>query len=342
MNLRTTILASIALAVVVAAAAAATGFARSSATDLKGAGSSFVSPLVLQWREHYSRASISYNPVGSGAGIAAITNRSVDFGASDAPLTKDQFAACKGCVQIPWALSATSIPYNVPNAPYGLKITGPLLAQIYLGKITNWNDRRLRKLNPSAKLPDLKIVPVFRSDSSGTTYNFTEYLSSVSKEWRRKVGKGTQVSFPAGVGATRSSGVAGKVDSTPGALTYVDVAFALNAREKMFKVQNKAGTFALPGLRGIAAAAGTVKKVPRSNELSIVNPPGVKRFKLAYPICTFTYAIIPLRTSKAADLKAFVNWAVTSGQQYGPRLRFYPVPKAVRAAARKTVARIHG
>jgi phosphate transport system substrate-binding protein len=338
-NRKITTLALVVIATAAASTAATAGTARRSATELRGAGSSFVFPLVSQWKENYKRADISYNPIGSGGGIQAITNRSVDFGASDAPLTSDQFSACNGCVQIPWALSATSIPYNVPNAPYGLRMTGPVLADIYLGKITSWNDRRIRKLNPGKSLPNLHITPVFRSDSSGTTFNFTEYLSSVSKAWRKKVGKGTQVNFPAGVGARGSSGVAGTVSRTEGALTYVDIAYSKKNGLKFFKVQNRAGLFQLPGLRGIAASAATVRKIPASNELSIVNPP--KAFKTAYPISTFTYVIVPTKTDRATDLRSFIKWAVTTGQAYGPKLLFYPVPKKVRARAETTLKKIH-
>jgi phosphate transport system substrate-binding protein len=263
----------------------------------------------------------------------------VDFGASDAPLTPDQFSACKGCVQIPWALSATSIPYNVSGAPWGLKITGGLLADIYLGKIKKWNDPKIKKLNPGVNLPSTDITPIYRSDSSGTTYNFTEYLSKVSREWRTRVGKGTQVSFPTGVGARGSSGVAGSLSHTDGGITYVDVAYSLRSKFKLFKVRNRAGSFALPGIRGIQAAAATIKRVPANNEMSIVDPP--KTQKSAYPICTFTYTIVALNSSNASDLKRFIGWALTKGQPYGPKLLFVPIPKVVRLKAQSTLRRVH-
>src|SRR5437867_7922437 len=200
------------LGVAAIALTAWTGLAGASAkkTALVGAGSTFVQPLVAQWQSHYSNASINYSGVGSGAGITAISSRQVDFGASDAPMTPDQFSACHGCVQIPWAFSATSIPYNVSGVGYGLKLTGPILANIYLGHIKKWNDKRIRSINPGVKLPNENIVPIFRSDGSGTSYNFTDYLSRVSKEWKRKIGKSTQPAFPTGVGARGSSGVAAK------------------------------------------------------------------------------------------------------------------------------------
>ena len=274
-----------------------------------------------------------------GAGIAAITARTVDFGASDAPLTSDQARACKGCQQIPWALSATTIPYHVSGVDYGLKLTGPILADIYLGHISKWNDRRIKKLNPAVKLPNLKITPVYRSDASGTSFNFTDYLSRVSREFKNKVGVNTQPNFPTGIGGRGSSGMAGAVSRTDGAIGYVDLAYSLKNGFKIAKVQNKAGKFQLPGLRGIAAAAATIKKVPKNGFLSIVNPP--KAQAKAYPICTFTYVIVPLKASKASTLKQFVNWAITSGQKYGPALKFYTLPTVVQQADRAMVRRIH-
>src|SRR5256714_2290496 len=190
----------VALAVVVFAAWTGLAAASSQKASLTGAGSTFVAPLVSQWISHYSTASINYSGVGSGAGIAAISGRQVDFGASDAPMTPDQFAGCHGCVQIPWAFSATSIPYNISGLGYGLKLTGPILANIYLGHIKKWNDKRIRAINRGVHLPSEDIVPIYRSDGSGTSYNFTDYLSRVSREWKRRIGKSTQPAFPAGVG----------------------------------------------------------------------------------------------------------------------------------------------
>jgi phosphate transport system substrate-binding protein len=324
------------LAAVAASVAAATS---SAATTLKGAGSSFVAPLVAQWQANYKGASIEYNPIGSGGGIAAITARNVDFGASDAPLSKDEFSACKGCVQIPWGLSATSIPYNLPGLNGRLRLNGRLLAGIYLGQIKSWNDARIKRLNKKLKLPSQKITPVYRSDNSGTTYNFTDYLSHASATWKSRFGTGTNANWPAGIGAPKSNGVAAAVSQTKGAIGYVDVAYALKNHLPFAQIQNKAGKYTQPGIRAIKAAAATITKVPASNEISIVNPP--KSQKVAYPICTFTYVILPLKTGKAADLKKFVGWALTSGQQYGPKLLFVPVPRVVQKAAQKTLKRVH-
>ncbi len=314
---------------------------RAQAETLTGAGSSFVSPLVAQWAPAYEAATgvkINYNPIGSGGGIAAITSRTVDYGASDAPLSPDQFTAAKGVVQIPWALSATSIAYNLNGVKGNLHVTGKVLADIYLGKVKKWNDAELTKLNKGVSLPDTNITPIYRSDNSGTSYNFTEYLSSVSSEWKSKVGKGVSVNFPTGVGGRGSSGVSGVLSRTEGGITYVDVAFSLKNKFKFFAVQNRAGKFAGPGIRGIRAAAATVDKVPADNELSIVNPP--KSQKQAYPICTFTYVLLPLKTDKAPELRRFVFWALTAGQKFGPRLLFVPIPKPVLVAAEKTLKKV--
>lgn len=325
------------------AATAAPSEAKTSETKLTGAGSSFVFPLVSKWIPALGTAygyDVTYAPVGSGAGIAQITARTVDFGASDAPLSADQFAACNGCVQIPWALSATSIAYNVPNAPTGLRLSGSILAKIYLGRIMSWDDAAIRKLNPGAALPDLKITPVYRSDNSGTTYNFTDYLAAVDAEWKSKVGIGVNANWPAGIGARGSSGVAGVVTRTAGAITYVDVAYSLANHLKFARVQNRAGKYQLPGLRGIKAAASSVTKVPANGELSIVDPP--KSQPLAYPISTFTYVILPKKSTKAAELRKLVYWALTQGQQYGPKLLFQPLPKVVQAWSYKTIKQVQG
>jgi phosphate transport system substrate-binding protein len=324
-------------AVGTATSTAATG--RSTGT-LKGAGSSFVAPLVAQWQANYKGSDVQYNPIGSGGGIAAITNRSVDFGASDAPLSPDQFKACKGCVQIPWALSATAIPYNVPGLNGRLHLNAGVLADIYLGRITNWNSPRIKALNRKLSLPDQKITPVYRSGNSGTSYNFTDYLAHASAAWKSKVGVGVNANWPSGIGAPKSNGVAAAVSQTKGAVGYVDVAYTLKAHLPFAAIQNKSGKWALPGLRGVKSAAALITKVPAGGELSIVNPPKAAKYKNAYPISTFSYVILPTRTSSASELRRFVFWALTSGQQYGPRLLFVPIPKVVLSYSEKTLTRV--
>jgi phosphate transport system substrate-binding protein len=336
-------LALLAITALALSSGAGASGSKASAGSLTGAGSTFVSKLVQAWVPKVDSSlgiKVTYGPIGSGGGIAQITNRTVDFGASDAPLTPDQFAACKGCVQIPWALSATSVPYRLDNGPNRIRLNGPVLANIFLGKIKKWNDPAIRKLNKGKSIPATDITVIHRSDGSGTTYNFTDYLSRVSKEWKSKVGRGTAVDWPAGVGGRGSSGVSAALTQTNGGITYVDVAFSLSNHFKFAAIQNRAGVFALPGLKGIKAAAATINRVaPDNGGISIVNP--AKSQPLAYPICTFTYVIIPKQTSKAADLKKFVRWALTSGQTDGPRLLFQPIPKVVLKASVKTLNLVH-
>ena len=341
----TRILALVALAGAVTAVAVGVAGAstkRHTGTTISGAGSTFVAPLVAQWVSPLGSAygyTLQYSAVGSGAGIASITSRTVDFGASDAPLSPDQFSACNGCEQIPWALGGTSIMYNLPGVKNLLHMNGPTLANIFMGKITTWNDPAIAKLNPGASLPSTKITIAHRSDGSGTTYNLTDYLSSVSPAWNSQVGKGTAVSWPVGVGGKGSSGVSAIVGQTPGAIGYADVAYAIANHFSFFAMKNNSGKFTTPGLRGILAAATSDQKPAADNSLSIVNPP--KKYANAYPISTFTYVIVPLQSSKAADLKKFLFWAVTKGQTYGPKLRFVPLPKSVLVVAEKAIAKIH-
>jgi len=323
---------------------AATGAgAKHSATTISGAGSSFVSPLVSTWTPAIGSAfdyTVQYSPIGSGGGIQAITNRTVDFGASDAPLTPDQFNACNGCVQIPWALAGTAIPYNVPGAPVHMHLSGPVIAKMYMGEITNWNDPQIKALNPGANLPDLKVTPVYRTGNSGTTYNFTDYMSAVSGAWKSKLGTGQSVNWPTGVGASGSAGVAGVVANTAGALCYVDTAFAISNHLHFAAIKNAAGRFIYPSIRNVAAAGDAVKAVPASNELHIVNPP--KSLPTAYPIATYTWIIVPTHSSKAAELRKLVFWALTQGQQgkYTAKLWFSPIPKVVLVAAEKTLKQV--
>jgi phosphate transport system substrate-binding protein len=336
----------ITLAVALAAVPAAG--ARHSATVINGAGSTFVFPLVSTWTPALGTAfdyTIQYSPVGSGGGIQAITNRSVDFGASDAPLTSDQFTACNGCVQIPWALAGTAIPYNVPgitpaSAAVHLHLSGDVIAKMFMGQITNWNDPAIKKLNPTATLPDLKVTPVYRTGNSGTTYNFTDYLASASSAWKSQIGTGQSVNWPAGTGASGSAGVAGVVANTPGAICYVDTAFALSSHLHFAAIQNKAGKFIYPSIRNVAAAGNAVTKVPANGELHIVNPP--KSMATAYPIATYTYIILPTKSAHAAELRKMVFWALTTGQQgkYTAKLWFAPIPLVVLKASEKALKQI--
>ena len=226
----------------------------------------------------------------------------------------------------------------MPGAPAHLNLDGKTIAKIFLGQISNWNDPAIKALNKGANLPDLKITPIYRSDGSGTTYNFTDYLSTVSSDFKSKVGNSTAVTFPAGIGARGSSGVAGLVTRTEGGITYVDVAFALKNHITFAAIRNNAGKFLFPSLRRIQAAAAAFTKVPASNEMHIVNPP--KGNPLAYPICTFSYVILPTKTDKAPQLRRFVFYALTQGQALGPKLLFVKIPNVVLFAAEKTLKKV--
>jgi phosphate transport system substrate-binding protein len=317
------------------------GAGSSSGGDLLGAGSTFVYPLVARWIPNYSKthgAKITYGPIGSGGGIQQLTNRTIDFGASDAPMTPDQADACKGCLQLPWALAGTSIAYNVPGAPNHLKLTGQLLADIFLGKVTSWNDAAISKLNPGTVLPALRITPIYRRDSSGTTYNLTDYLSTVSADWKTKVGTGPSVRFPAGAGANGSSGVAAALSRAKGGITYIDAAYSIANGFEYAALENRAGSFELPGRRAVSAAAAAATAVPEDNAVSLVDPPASAVG--AYPLSTFTYALVPERSGKAAALKPFLRYAIGPGQRFAAGLQFAELPPAILAADRKTIARI--
>jgi phosphate transport system substrate-binding protein len=338
----------VALAAVAAVAALAAGAAgatsnRGSDVTIVGAGSTFVQPLVAQWSTQLGPAfgyELQYSGIGSGGGIAAVSGRTVDFGASDAPLTPDQFSACNGCVQIPWALGATAVMYDLPGVKNLLHMDGPTLAKIFLGQITSWNDAAIKKLNPGVSLPSTKISTAHRSDNSGTTFNFTDYLGSVSPAWKSKVGPASvAVAWPVGSGGRGSAGVAAIVSQTPGAIGYADVFYAVHNHLKYFAMKNNSGKFTTPGVRGMLSAASSDQKPAADNSLSIVDPP--KKYANAYPISTFTYAIVPLKSSKAAQLRKMLFWAVTKGQAFGPKLFFTPIPKSVLVVDEKAIAKIH-
>ena len=313
---------------------------------LVGAGSTLVAPLMSKWQPEFegqTEIAVTYGAIGSGGGIDQITNRTVDFGASDAPLTEEQFeeANAQGEVeQIPWALSGTVPAYNVKGAPANLKLNGEVLADIYLGKISSWNDPAIAKLNPGANLPSTKITPVYRSDGSGDTYAFTNYLSTVDPEFGSKVGTSTSVKFPTGVGAEKNDGVSAAISQTDGAIGYVGLAYALENELSMPLVENSAGEFPEPGVKSVEAAAEAVSEIGPKNEISLAKLPSSA--KVAYPISTYTYVIVPLESGKAGELKEFIEYAIGKGQEFGPDLDFAPLPKQVVAADKKALAKISG
>jgi phosphate transport system substrate-binding protein len=308
-----------------------------SAYSLTGAGSSLVAPLEAFWAQDFQRRygdTITYAPVGSGAGIAQISARAVDFGASDAPLTPAQASACKECIQIPWGLTATGIAFHLEGIRR-LNLTGQVVANIYLGKITNWNAPAIAKLNKGVKLPNLTITPVFRSDGSGDTYAFTDYLSRISPTWKTKIGFATTVSFPTGVGGKGNQGETAIVSSTNGSISYISASYIIAHGLGAAAMQNAAGKFEYPNLKNIESAASSVKQVPATNEMHIVNPP--KKYKIAYPISTFTYCIVPKGAPQKAALASWIYYAMTTGQSFGAQLDFAPIPKVVLNAGIKSV-----
>jgi phosphate transport system substrate-binding protein len=314
-----------------------------SAKTLVGAGSTLVAPLVAVWQPLYNKAygvTVTYGAVGSGGGIESITGRTVDFGASDAPLTSAQATACKGCVEIPWALAGVGVAYHVAGVPNNLHFTGPVLADIWLGKIKTWNDPAIQKLNPGVKLPSTAIVPVHRTDGSGDTFAFTNYLGQVSPAFKSQIGPpATTVAWPGGVGGKGNSGVGGVLASTNGSIAYITMAYVLENKFDYGLVENAAGKFPTPNVTTIEAAAKSMSSVPSGGTqgVSIVNPPASAAG--AYPISTFTYVIVPKSTSSsvASALKKFINWALTTGQADGPKLDFAPLPSAVVSAAQADV-----
>ena len=324
------------------ASALLVGTASASAATLTGSGSTFVAPIMAEWGAAWGQASgntVQYQSVGSGQGIRDISNRLVDFGASDAPLNPDQAAACNGCFQIPWALGGIGIGYHLDGVK-GLRLTGDVIAKIYLGQIKQWNDPAIQRLNKGKSLPNLAITPLHRSDGSGTTYAFTDYVSRVSPAFKGQVGNSTSVAWPVGPGGNGNAGVVALLDSTNGAISYNEVSYLIAHHEPAAQIRNAAGTWLYPNLAAIAAAGRTIKSVPANNEMHIVNPP--KKAKGAYPISTFTYAIVPGNAKAAVLIKQFVSYVIYQGQRFGPALDFVPIPRVVRSAAVRTLAKVTG
>jgi phosphate transport system substrate-binding protein len=339
------LIAAVAALAALAVTTAGAASAKSSANSVTGAGSTFVAPLVTKWEAPVQQATgvtLNYNAIGSTGGVSAITQKQVDFGASDAPLTQFN-PTCTTCVQIPWALAATAVIYNLGGANLHLNMTGSVLAQIYLGKITNWSAKPIAKLNPRASLPNKQITVVHRSDGSGTTYNFTDYLSHVSSAWRSGPGTGTSVGWwPGSEGEPKSAGVAQAVRTTNGAIGYTDVYYAVHNKLGFMKMQNRAKKFVLPKAKGILAAAALDTHPAKDGSLSIVDPPANKKYANAYPISTYTYVDVQKSSGgNAANIKKVLNWAITKGQSYGPPLIFEPISKSIVAFDKKQINKIH-
>ena len=331
-----------AIAAVTLSGVAGKAEARTQDSELTGAGSTFVAPLVSAWTPKVQSAlgiKVTYGPIGSGGGINAITSRTVDFGASDAPLSPDQATACKGCLQVPWALGATVVTYNVKDAPDHLKLTGQVVADMYTGKITSWNDPAIASLNPGVNLPDTKVTPVYRSDGSGDSYVFTSYLSAIDPSWKSSVGASTQPAFPTGTGAEKNSGVAAAIQSTDGAIGYVAISYIAADSLHAALLQNAAGKYPVAGLDTIAAAAAAVTSVQPDGSIPLVNPPASAAD--AYPMSTYTYAIVPQSSGdKAAAMRDFLTYAITDGQAFGKDLGFPDMPSFVIDHDKTVIAKI--
>ncbi len=300
---------------------------------INGAGATFPYPIYSKWFDEYTKVDPSvrfnYQSIGSGGGIRQITERTVDFGATDGPMTDEQLKQAPAeLFHIPTVLGAVVATYNLPGNPK-LQFTPDLLADIFLGKITKWNDARLTAANPGAPLPDQSIVVVHRSDGSGTTYIFVDYLSKVSPEWAQKVGRGTSVNWPVGLGGKGNEGVAGQIKGSPGALGYVELAYATVNKLPVASIRNQSGKFVEPTIQSTtAAAASAAKSMPADFRVSLTNPSGAD----AYPIASFTWLLVykeQADPTKGRALVKFLRWAVRDGQRYTSDLLYAPLPADV-------------
>src|SRR5882724_5994924 len=316
---------------VAAALLLATGL---SAQEITGAGATFPNPIYSKWFSEYNKmhpnVRINYQSIGSGGGIRQLSAGTVFFGASDGPMTNDQIlAAGFRIIHLPTVLGGVVPVYNTPGVAAELHFTGPILADIFLGKITKWNDAAIRGVNPGVNLPGDDITVVHRSDGSGTSYIFCDYLAKVSSEWRQKVGVATSVNWPAGVGGKGNEGVAGLVKQTPGAIGYVELIYAISNKISYGSVQNQAGEFVRASTETVSnAAAVAVKNMPKDFRVSITNAPG----KDVYPISSFTWLLVqeaPKDVQRSRTLVDFVRWALTDGQKFAPELGYAPLPREV-------------
>jgi len=301
---------------------------------INGAGASFPYPLYSRWIDEYGKiernVKINYQSIGSGAGIEQISKKIIDFGGSDAPVSDEKLKAFRGeIIHIPTVLGAVATTYNLPELKQKINFSPDVLADIYLGKITRWNDRRLAAINPGAGLPDRDIVVVHRSDGSGTTNIFTDYLCNVSADWKSRVGKGTSVQWPAGIGAKGSEGLSRQVQATAGSIGYVELSYALLNKLPYGLVQNKSGRFIEPTLESTtAAAAGFTSSMPDDLRVSIVNAPGEN----AYPIASYTYILVYRDQDdpgKGRALVKFLRWAIHDGENMAAELTYAPLPPEV-------------
>ena len=302
-------------------------------TTLNGAGATFPYPIYSKWFSEYHKLhpdiQINYQSIGSGGGIRQVINGTVDFGASDGPMTDEMLKEAKSKIlHMPTVLGADVPAYNIPGVSAELKFTPEALAGIFLGKITKWNDKAIAGTNPGVNLPDRDIIVVHRSDGSGTTYIWTDYLSKISADWQSQVGKGASVKWPIGLGGKGNEGVAGSIRQLQGSIGYVELIYAVQNNISYGTVKNSAGNFVKASLDSVTAAAASSPKMPADFRVSITNAPG----KDAYPISSFTWLLIPEQSKDAAKGKIlvdFLNWMVTEGQKMTAALSYAPLPDAV-------------
>ena len=315
-------------------------------TTLNGAGATFPYPMYSKWFSDYHKAhpevQINYQSIGSGGGIRQVLAGTVDFGASDGPMTDEQLAQFKSgkLFHIPTVLGAVVPAYNIPGVTGELKFSPEALAGIYLGKITNWNDPAIANENPGVSLPNQSIIVIHRSDGSGTTYIFTDYLSKVSSDWATGVGKNTSVKWPVGLGGKGNEGVAGMIRQMQGGIGYIELIYAVQNKIPYGVVRNAAGNYVKASLESVTAAAGSVKNMPADFRVSITNAPG----KDAYPISSFTWLLIPEKSkdpNKGKILNEFLNWMLDDGQKMTAELTYAPLPESVKSKVRDTVKQVH-
>jgi phosphate transport system substrate-binding protein len=319
------------------------------ALSINGAGATFPYPVYSKWFDEYqkknSQVQINYQSIGSGGGIKQVTEGTVDFGASDGPMNDEQLKAFQdkhgfGVLHFPTVLGADVPTYNIPGVTVALNFTPEALAGIFMGKITKWNDPAIATTNKGVNLPANDILVVHRSDGSGTTYIWTDYLSKVSDEWKNKVGKGASVNWPVGLGGKGNEGVTGQIKNAPNSIGYVELIYAASNNIPYGNVKNSSGNFVKADLASVsAAAAAAAATMPDDFRVSITNPPG----KTAYPIASFTWLLIPEKFSDAAKrdaIKGFLDWMLVDGQNYAEQLSYAKLPNEVIAKEKKALAKI--
>jgi len=314
-------------------------------TTLNGAGATFPYPMYSKWFSEYNKLhpeiEINYQSIGSGGGIRQVLAGTVDFGASDGPMTDEQLSQAKvKILHVPTVLGAVVPAYNVSGLSGELRFSPQTIANICLGKITNWNDKAIAADNPGVKLPDRTIIVVHRSDGSGTNYIFTDYLSKVSDEWKNSVGKGTSVKWPVGLGAKGNEGVAGMIRQMDGSFGYVELIYAVQNKIPYAAIRNAAGNWLKASLDGATQAAATVKTMPADFRVSITNAPG----KDAYPIASFTWLLIPVQSKDQARGKIivdFLNWMLDNGEKMTSDLAYAPLPDNVASKVRDAIKQVH-